>query len=371
MRIQLPRFAPNAVALFIASVLFASCSSAANLTPSQMPQQLMPAGAARSLSGKSCRIAACIYVANGNDRVTVYGTQLNGNVKPTRTISGSNTDLVFPTSIAVDTGKNMYVTNFMNNPDEYFVTVYAAGARGNAAPIRTIRGSNTGLYGPSGIALDPTGTTYVVNALVDHWAVNVYAAGANGNVTPIRTIAGGNTSLVWSNSIALDTGMESYVVSDYRCDRGHCVGTDQVTVYAAGANGNVAPIRTIKGPATKLMSPSGIALDANNNIYVVSGTFTDKGGTLDSVNVYAAGANGNVAPIRTISGPNTRLTNPVGVAVGADGTTYVANFGKVEHGYQENPKITVYAAGANGNVAPIRIIHGTATMFSGPGIAVH
>ncbi len=35
MRIQLPSFAPNAVALFIASVLFASCSSATNVTPSQ------------------------------------------------------------------------------------------------------------------------------------------------------------------------------------------------------------------------------------------------------------------------------------------------------------------------------------------------
>ncbi len=369
MRIQLPRLASNAVAFFFASALLVGCS-ATNVTPSQMPQQLMPAGAARSLSGKSCRIAACIYVANGDDRVTVYAAQANGNVKPTRTISGSNTDLVSPAGIAVDAGKNMYVTNFLN-PGEYFVTVYAAGARGNAAPIRTIRGSNTGLYGPTGIALDSTGATYVVNALVAHWAVNVYAAGANGNVAPIRTISGGSTGLVWSSGVALDTNAEVYVTSDYGCDRGRCSGTDQVTVYAAGADGNVAPIRTISGSATKLMSPSGIALDANNNIYVVSGTFTDRGGTLDSINVYAAGANGNVAPIRTITGPNTRLKNPDGVAVGADGTTYVANFGTVEHGSEENPKITVYAAGANGNVAPIRTIHGTATMLGGPKIAVH
>ncbi len=369
MRIHLSRFAlSNAVALFIVSVLFASCSSATNVTPSQMPQQLMPAGA-RTLSRKSCRIAACIYAANGQD-LTVYGAQANGNVKPIRTISGSKTGLVSSAGIAVDAGKNMYVTNFMN-PGEYFVTVYAAGARGNAAPIRTIRGSNTGLHGPRGIALDSTGMTYVVNALVGDWAVNVYAAGANGNIAPIWTISGGNTGLVWSSAVALDTNAEVYVTSNYGCDRGHCGGTDQVTVYAAGANGNVAPIRTISGSATKLTRPSGIALDANNNIYVVSGTTTKKGGTLDSVNVYAAGANGNVAPIRTISGPNTRLTNPDGVAVGADGTTYVANYGTVEHGYEVNPKITVYAAGANGNVAPIRTIHGAATMLSAPSIAIH
>ena len=35
MRIQLPRLASNAVALLIASVLFAGCSSATNVTPSQ------------------------------------------------------------------------------------------------------------------------------------------------------------------------------------------------------------------------------------------------------------------------------------------------------------------------------------------------
>ena len=38
--------------------------------------------------------------------------------------------------------------------------------------------------------------------------------------------------------------------------------TPSVTVYAADANGNVPPIRTISGSRTHLNGPAGIALDA-------------------------------------------------------------------------------------------------------------
>ena len=39
--------------------------------------------------------------------------------------------------------------------------------------------------------------------------------------------------------------------------------------------------------------------------------------------VYAAGANGNVARIQAISGSNTRLRQPFGIAVNAEGQIYV------------------------------------------------
>ena len=83
--------------------------------------------------------------------------------------------------------------------------------------------------------------------------------------------------------------------------------------------------------------------------------------TGNSVTKYALGADGNMAPIGTISGAATGLSGPVGVALGAGGTLYVSNndFGA------SNPSVTVYAAGANGNVAPIRKITGAATGLNG------
>ena len=81
-----------------------------------------------------------------------------------------------------------------------------------------------------------------------------------------------------------------------------------LTVYAAGANGNVAPIQVIYGhPLTKLGHPSGIAVDSGDNLYAANYN--------NSITVYAAGSNGNVAPIRKIKGSRTQLANPMGILI--------------------------------------------------------
>src|SRR5580704_1217890 len=132
------------------------------------------------------------------------------------------------------------------------------------------------------------------------------------------------------------------------------------TIYQQTAKGNVAPLHTIAGSNTGLHGPYGIAVDANHKAYIVN---TNGGSQFTgSLTVYAAGANGNVAPIRTISGSNTGLNEPFGIAV--RGTTmYVAN--------ESNSTVTVYGATANGNVSPIRTIGGSNTGLNGPtGIAI-
>ena len=45
----------------------------------------------------------------------------------------------------------------------------------------------------------------------------------------------------------------------------------------------------------------------------------------NSVTEYATGATGNAAPIRTIVGAGTGLSGPVGAALDATGTLYIAN----------------------------------------------
>jgi len=79
-------------------------------------------------------------------------------------------------------------------------------------------------------------------------------------------------------------------------------------VYPPGASGNVAPARTISGINTGLNSPAGIALDSAGNLYV-----TNNSG--NSITVFAPGATGNVAPARTISGGSTGLSLPFLISV--------------------------------------------------------
>ncbi len=59
---------------------------------------------------------------------------------------------------------------------------------------------------------------------------------------------------------------------------------------------------------TKLKSPTGIALDGSDNIYIPSASKS-------WITAYAAGSTGNVAPINEIKGKRTGLGEPFGVAI--------------------------------------------------------
>jgi hypothetical protein len=303
----------------------------------------------------------CLYVVNyGNndtrgDRVTVYPIGASGNVKPIQEISGNKTRLTQPSDVAVDTDGSIYVAN--GNGDRTRVgpvTVYAPGANGNVKPIRTIAGSNTKLSDPSGVALDSSANLYVTNGFSGELFpydgyVTVYAAGADGNVKPSSIIMGSKTRLWGPEALALDSSNEVYVPN---------FGINALTVYAAGADGNVPPKRTIRGSKTSLAGPLQIALDSDSNIYVANY------GPPTGILVYAATAHGNVKPVRTIEGAKTEIDNPQGVALDGNGNIYVANS-------QLDGYITVYAEGANGNVAPINTIKGGKTHLHWPhGIAI-
>jgi len=295
--------------------------------------------------------------------VTIYAAGATGNVKPIQYIHGSRTGLSSPRDIAVDATGNMYVVNGDSGIGGGLVTVFAAGATGNAKPIQTISGSNTGLSDPFGIALDPlNGDIYVTNYLsgsTKSSSVTIYSPGSNGNVAPIGTIAGSDTGLFGSGGLALDPSGNIYVPN---------IGyTWSLTVYATGSTGNVAPMQTISGNKTKLEGgPEQLALDLSLNIYAANYNGGPLGG--GSVTVYAAGATGNVAPIQYITGKRTKMSGVTGIAVDGSDNIYVASEnGATPYG----STVTVYAAGATGNVKPINTIKGTRTRLAEPqGIAI-
>ncbi len=239
-------------------------------------------------------------------------------------------------TVTVSAGTPFYVANQDNNS----VTVYAAGASGNATPIATMVGDNTHLFRPSGIARDGAGNSYVINF---EQLVTVYAAGASGNAAPIAMFPSGQEPL----GIALDRAGNVYVTDP---DDNHFI--DAIFVFAAGA-GNPTLTAAIEGSNTGLQRPSGIALDGAGNIYVTNRRN-------NSITVYAAGASGiaNAMPTATITGGNTGLSEPFGIALDGAGNIYITNFG--------NNSVTVYAAGASGNAIPTATIAGSNTGLAAP-----
>ena len=126
-------------------------------------------------------------------------TLLTAGTTPGTAVVAATSAGVSATVTVLVAGKPLYVVNQPSNS----ITVYAAGASGNATPVATIAGGNTGLNTPTGIALDGAGNIYVANELgFSSNSITVYAAGASGNATPTATISGSNTGL---NGAALIT----------------------------------------------------------------------------------------------------------------------------------------------------------------------
>jgi len=230
-------------------------------------------------------------------RIVVFGANSVGDVAPVASIVGSNTRLSQPKGLALDQLGRLYVVSSASDS----ILIFANGATGNVGPIAAIGGSNSGLQAPEGIALDFRSRLYVTSAFNN--TVLVFGAGASGNVRPTDTIAGGNTGLDAPMSVALDPGGRIYV-ANYGTGS---LSNSSVTVYDAGATGNATPIATIKGASTLLNQPIGIALDPAGRIYVASSGNTN---AQYRITVYAADANGDVAPVATLSGANTGLSAP-------------------------------------------------------------
>jgi sugar lactone lactonase YvrE len=242
------------------------------------------------VSGVAVDNSGTVFALNNGNAIEEFRIQKFSppKVKQIGAIAGNNTGLSESVNDTVDAAGNIYATNFAS------ITEYASGAQGNASPIATIAGSNTGLtpptggQGPLGIAVDAKGTIYVTDRFFGPaGGVLIFAPGSNGNVAPIATISGTNTLLSQPFGIAVDAAGNIYVAND---------GSSGVTVYAPGSNGNVAPIRQIAGSNTELGDVAGVTVDTSGKIYTASSLVT-----FAHISVFAADANGDVAPVSILS----------------------------------------------------------------------
>jgi hypothetical protein len=202
----------------------------------------------------------------GTGVVLVFGpaSTINGDVAPLRTFTVPFHP--FGVFIAVPGGLVLDVANdslFLSDPVTNAITIFdkASTLTGSVLPSRTITGTNTQLNVPSQMVLDSSGRLIVSNpgSNSSQSGILVFqnAATANGNIVPSASSA----IIEAPSEMAISPAGELYVVD----------GTPKVTVYGgiATASGVNNPIRVITGPNTGLgpffpnepALPLGIAVD--------------------------------------------------------------------------------------------------------------
>jgi len=309
-----------------------------------------------------------VITDSGVNRILSFAPGASGPT-PTSIIAATATGISRPSGIAIGSDGDIYLAGQMSSSATYpeaIISRFAASTFANAAPIATVGDGIQGDYS-RGLALDSAGNQYITAILGGTGtggapppeAILGFAAGSNGVPTmPFRSIAGPDTGMGSPNSPTRITSdhNDNLYVSYYDSDN----STGGILKFAAGSNGDSLPIATITGPNTNLTYPEGIAIDAGGDIYVAD--------QQSGIEIFASDANGDVAPKAVISGKNTQLFLPFAVAVDDAGSIFVVNGGIVysnfDLGLISGTSILEFAAGSNGNVAPIAVIRGSATAIA-------
>jgi len=205
--------------------------------------------------------AGNLYVGNlPSNTITVYGPTANGDAAPIRTIAGDATNLDSPQGVAIDSAGSLYVLN-VGSASAPAVTVYPPGSDGNVAPSRTITGIQVGKADLFGLAVDLSDNLYVSCASTSDLSsevIFVYLSGASGSALPARILQGGSTGIVFPAGMDFDGDDNLYVANG-----------QNVLVFDPTASSGVAPTRTI-GSSSAIGDTFSIAVDQSGVVFVTA-----------------------------------------------------------------------------------------------------
>jgi 6-phosphogluconolactonase (cycloisomerase 2 family) len=218
---------------------------------------------------------------------------INGNVTPQRNVSGGNTQLNVPESLAFNSDNdNLYVSDSGSDSILTFANAADVSFNGNIAPTRII--DSTELNNPFGIDLGTDDTLYVANNGGNNILVYANAGTINGVVSPNRTIT--STVFLGPVSVFVDDNNRMFVVDQT---------TSSVYVFnnAATLNGAVQPNFTLQ--VSGAVGLIDVVVGADGRGYV-----SDLAGSAVYSFANIATRNGTVTPDTTLFGTSTQLTVP-------------------------------------------------------------
>jgi hypothetical protein len=190
-------------------------------------------------------------------------------------------------------------------------------------------------------------------------SISVYAIDPLGNVTPtpIRLI---KSNVLDTSNTGLHHPTDVAIAHDrvYVTNLGDTSVAPSVTVYDANADGNVGPLRTISGPTTELSAPNGVVIRRESDTVLVANPSAAAGPAPNILEF--SDIPGQDAPTGRISGDATALAVPSGVALDITQRVYVAE--------PTTNSVLVYQVrpSTQANAAPVAVIAGPSTLLNLP-----
>ena len=135
------------------------------------------------------------------------------------------------------------------------------------------------------------------------FAILTFRGDANGDVAPVRKIYGPHTRLLNPQAVAVD-GVHGEVFVPQG---------NQVLVFPREADGDVAPIRVLEGPDTGL-GAGRVTIDPVHNLMITAnasggddgGGGRGSGRRIAGIRIFDRMATGNTKPLRIITGPGAK-----------------------------------------------------------------
>ena len=318
-----------------------------------------------------------IYVANTTQNVVdIYTPSPGPSATPQFGIGGSSTGLNGPQYLAFNSSKQLWVTNFNSGTKAGTIEAFQMFATGNVLPLLQLGVSQllpvTGGQ-PRGIAFFPKTTTNAALTVTSpgQFFTSELAIFDASTSSLVNNIAGSNTGLSSPSGVAIDSKEQVYVANS---------GNASVTVYAlpsptvapstspspspspspsvspstspsptpTPSSDNIAPVTTIAGASTTLVTPTGLAFDAKGNLYVADAGNV-QAGQAPKILVFNAPLGAgvqNIAPSATIT--SSAFIDPTDVKVDSSGTIYVMDFGNGPN----TSKLLIFAPNTTGAATP-------------------
>tara|TARA_B110000090_G_scaffold41666_1_gene46530 strand:- start:353 stop:3088 length:2736 start_codon:yes stop_codon:yes gene_type:complete len=294
--------------------------------------------------------------AYSQEVTTFAGSGSSGSANGTGTAATFNN----PQGAVVDANGNIYIADKFNHRIRKITT---------SGVVSTFA---TGFSRPNGLAIDASGNIYVA----DEWNHKIKKVTSGGTVTTLAGSSAGMTNATgtsaqfnYPSGVAVDASGNVYVAdkSNHRIRKITSAGV--VTTFAgSGSSGNANGT----GTAATFSNPTGLAIDANDNIYVTDySNHSIRKITSSSVVTTLAGPVGSTGTWGTTNGTGTsaRFNYPYHVVIDSDENLYVSDFNNHKiRKITSSGVVTTYAgSGTAGSANGI----GTAATFDNPrGLAI-